>query len=88
MSHPQNAFRQNIIQMQETARNSLMSLPMGAGSNSQRNSVYSNGMGSDESQIPLTSAGKSSGLRHYVSDDGLSDEGVLMRDRRGEPGRF
>ena len=76
------------MQMQETARHSLMSLPMGAGSNSQRNSVYSNGMGSDESQIPLTGASKSSGLRHYISDDGLSDEGVMMRDRRGDQGRF
>ena len=74
--------------MQETARNSLMSLPMGA-SNSNRESVYSNQMGSDESQVPLTGAGKSSGLRHYVSDDRLNDDddGLMMRDRQN-PGRF
>ena len=68
--------------MQETARNSLMSLPMGNSNN--RESVYSNQVGSDESQIPLTGAGKSSGLRHYVSDDGFNDndDGVMMRDRK------
>ncbi|THH32302.1 hypothetical protein EUX98_g1895 [Antrodiella citrinella] len=84
----QNAFRQNIIQMQETARNSLMSLPLGpGGGNSQHNSMY----GSDESQIPLTGGSKSSGLRHYVSDDGFydqdEDDGVVMRDRK-DPSRF
>lgn len=59
--------------MQETARNSLMSLPIGM--NSQRESMYSrDGINSEDSQIPiLHSANKSSGLRHYVSDDGLGD---------------
>ncbi|TCD71624.1 hypothetical protein EIP91_007371 [Steccherinum ochraceum] len=90
----QNAFRQNILQMQETARNSLMSLPIGANGtnpNSQRNSLYSSngGMGSDESQMPLTGGNKGSGLRHYVSDDGFHDDdgGVVMHSRP-DPGRF
>jgi len=81
----QNAFRQNIMQMQETARNSLMSLPMGpGGGNSQRNSMY----GSDESQTPLTARGKSSGLRHYVSEDGFYEQDDdALRDRK-DPSRF
>ncbi|CAL1707395.1 unnamed protein product [Somion occarium] len=76
----QNAFRQNIIQMQETARHSLMSLPMGG---SQRNSMYSrDGVTSEDSQMPmLHAASKSSALRHYVSEEGLSgsEESIMMK---------
>ncbi|KAH8078066.1 hypothetical protein BXZ70DRAFT_961963 [Cristinia sonorae] len=80
----QNAFRQNLLQMQETAHHSLMSGPAG----SQRNSLYSNGIGSDESQVPLTGKSTASGLRHqYASDDGMSDEGVLLHERK-DMGRF
>ncbi|KAI0081314.1 hypothetical protein K474DRAFT_1656818 [Panus rudis PR-1116 ss-1] len=81
----QNAFRQNILQMQETARNSIMSMPI-SGANSQRNSLYSrDGINSEDSQMPmLHAANKSSGLRHYVSDDGLGDseESIMMKSDR------
>ncbi|KAI0790834.1 hypothetical protein C8Q75DRAFT_760909 [Abortiporus biennis] len=83
----QNAFRQNIMQMQETARHSLMSLPMNGGS--QRSSIYNrDGINSEDSTLPMLQAGsKSSGLRHYVSEEQLgggSDENMVMN--QGEKG--
>ncbi|OCB90650.1 hypothetical protein A7U60_g2085 [Sanghuangporus baumii] len=65
----QNAFRQNIMQMRDTARASLLSLPNGAsgsGSNSARSTLYSRDGGSDESNMPIlqNSGTKGSGLRH------------------------
>ncbi|KAI8994084.1 hypothetical protein BD414DRAFT_565903 [Trametes punicea] len=84
----QNAFRQNILQMQETARNSLMSFtPTG----SPRSTMYGRDqVQSEDSQMPmLHGASKSSALRYYVSDDGSqiddrSDEDLMMRRR--DPG--
>lgn len=72
----QNAFRQNIMQMQETARMSLMSLPL-PGNASQRTSLYSrDGINSEDSQVPmLHAASKSSALRNYVSDADVGDDG-------------
>lgn len=74
----QSAFRQNIIQMQETARHSIMTLSAGA---SPRDTMYSkDAISSEDSHMPmLHSAAKSSGLRHYVSDDGMgSEESIIM----------
>ncbi|KAF9222537.1 hypothetical protein BS17DRAFT_783008 [Gyrodon lividus] len=77
----QNAFRQNILQMRETARTSILSLP-GQGSN--RSTVYSR-VGSEESSAPMIqhTATKASGLRQYISDDGsVYDEGITMQSGR------
>jgi hypothetical protein len=88
----QSAFRQNILQMQETARHSLMSLPS-PGLNSARSTMYSReGVNSEDSQIPmLQPTSKSSALRHQLSDDGFdgSEESIVIQrvDRR-EPERF
>lgn len=85
----QNAFRQNIIQMQETARSSLMSLPTGATGGSPRSTLY--GVNSEDSQVPLTAQSKTSALRHQFSDDGLDggeDSIMIQRVDRKDPGRF
>ncbi|KAI0768849.1 hypothetical protein BD413DRAFT_562125 [Trametes elegans] len=90
----QNAFRQNIMQMQQTARNSLMSFTPTGGS--PRSTIYGReGLQSEDSQAPmLHAASKSSALRYYVSDDGSqfddkSDEDLMMRRRdNGEGNRF
>ncbi|KAI0373519.1 hypothetical protein BV20DRAFT_989308 [Pilatotrama ljubarskyi] len=81
----QNAFRQNIMQMQETARNSLMTFTPGG---SPRSTMYGRDqVQSEDSQVPmLHAASKSSALRYYVSDDGSqiddrSDEDLMMRRR-------
>lgn len=86
----QNAFRQNILQMQETARHSLMSIP---GNHSPRSTVYSReGVHSEDSQMPmLTPTSKSSALRHQFSDDGFdaSEESiVIQRVDRKDGNRF
>ncbi|KIJ67911.1 hypothetical protein HYDPIDRAFT_173663 [Hydnomerulius pinastri MD-312] len=78
----QNAFRQNILQMRETARASILSLP-GQG-NSNRSTMYSRAA-SEESSTPMMqhSATKASGLRQYISDDGsVYDEGITMQSGR------
>ncbi len=87
-SPPQNAFRQNIMQMQETARHSLMSFNTPGGSPRSSQMIPS-----EDSGAPMThGANKSSALRYYVSDDGSqmddrSDEDLM---RKGDPnaGRF
>ena len=75
----QNAFRQNILQMQETARHSLMSLPP----NSARSTVYSReGVGSEDSQMPMLQVtSKTSALRHELSEDGfdISEESIVIQ---------
>ncbi|KAI0633879.1 hypothetical protein C8Q77DRAFT_1057078 [Trametes polyzona] len=90
----QNAFRQNIMQMQETARTSLMDFTPGA---SPRSTLYGREqLQSEDSQAPmLHQASKSSALRYYVSDDGSqiddrSDEDLMMRrrDPQGHGERF
>lgn len=87
----QNAFRQNILQMQETARHSLMSLP--GGPMSARSTMYSrDGVNSEDSQIPMLSAtSKTSALRHQLSDDGFdgSEESIMIqRVDRKDSDRF
>lgn len=68
----QYAFRQNILQMRETARTSILSLP-GHGSN--RSTMYSRAASaaSDDSASPIPqqqSPYGASGLRNYMVDDG------------------
>lgn len=87
----QNAFRHNIMQMQESARHSLMSL--GATQGSPRSTLYGReGAQSEDSQAPmLNPSSKTSALRHQFSDDGLdaSDESVMVqRAERKDTSRF
>ena len=82
----QNAFRQNIMQMQESARHSLMSL--GAGG-SPRSTIYGrDGVQSESSQMPMLGASsKTSALRHEFSDDGFDaseDSLVIKRSDRSD----
>ncbi|KAI0712940.1 hypothetical protein C8T65DRAFT_646169 [Cerioporus squamosus] len=85
----QNAFRQNILQMQETARHSLMSFNTPGGSPRSSQMIPSE----DSSAPMMHGANKSSALRYYVSDDGSqmddrSDEDLMMRRRDPNAGRF
>ncbi|TFK44656.1 hypothetical protein BDQ12DRAFT_673342 [Crucibulum laeve] len=87
----QNAFHQNLQQMRETARASILSLPNNNGG-SARSTMYSR-ENSDEMNTPIlqNAAPKSSGLRHYMGDDGSSDydDGVVMQSgRKNNDGRF
>lgn len=87
---PQNAFHQNIMQMRETARASVLSLP-GNGANSARSTIYSRDGYSDDSQALMQhTPPKSSGLRNYLPDDSAEyEDGEMMRhseDRKD--GRF
>lgn len=78
----QNAFRQNILQMRDTARTSILSLP---GHGSSRNTMYSRVGESDESSTPMLqqhSPYNASGLRNYVVDDGSGYEDVPGQGRR------
>jgi len=69
----QNSFHQNLSQMRETARTSILSLPAG---NSARSTMYG-GNYSDDSHVPIMQSAtptRMSGLRNYVAEDGNSDE--------------
>lgn len=70
----QNAFRQNILQMHETARNSIFT---GPGSVSRRSALF--GTTTEDPNAPMlqnaSPVPKSSGLRHYVGEDSSSYEG-------------
>ena len=86
----QNAFRQNILQMQETARHSIMNMPQG-GNGSPRSTLYSReGVNSEDSQMPmLAPQSKSSALRHEFSDEGFySEENVMVQRQDGHSNRF
>ena len=80
----QNAFHQNLMQMRETARASIIS-PNQNGISSARSTIYSrDGALSDESQAPImqNAAPKaSSGLRNYLTEDNSSDyeDGMMMQ---------
>jgi hypothetical protein len=75
----QTAFRQNILQMRETARNSILS----QGSLSARSSMLHHhrdrdGGSSDDSHAPIMQyASKSSGLRQATSDDRDDDSSIV-----------
>jgi hypothetical protein len=85
----QNAFHQNLMQMRETARASILSLRNTGGG---RSTDYASRDPSDESHTPiLQSAGpKSSGLRHYLAEDGSSefDDDLMIGNTRKNDGRF
>ena len=76
------------MQMQETARNSLLTLTPGTSPRSS--TMLRDG---DETPMLQHATGKSSGLRYFVSDDSSqvdgdrSEEDLVMR-RRADPGRF
>ena len=77
------------MQMQETARHSLMSFNTPGGSPRSSQMIPS-----EDSGAPMMhGANKSSALRYYVSDDGSqmddrSDEDLMMRKRDPNAGRF
>ncbi|KAJ8481514.1 hypothetical protein ONZ45_g15292 [Pleurotus djamor] len=91
----QHAFHQNLMQMRETARASIIS-PNQNGLSSARSTIYSrDGALSDESQAPImqhaAAAPKtSSGLRNYLTEDTSSDydEGVMMQPTDRKNNRF
>jgi hypothetical protein len=84
----QNAFHQNLMQMREAARTSILSLPNG---NSPRSTIYGGRELSDESGTPILGGGggttKSSGLRHYVGDDS-SDFDDSYSQKKASDNRF
>ncbi|KAF8210141.1 hypothetical protein K438DRAFT_1959422 [Mycena galopus ATCC 62051] len=84
----QNAFHQNLLQMRQTARASILSLPNNGGST--RSTMYSrDGMPSDEAPILQHAAPKGSGLRHYLGDDSSEyDDGMMMEPTSRQEGRF
>ncbi|KAH8119384.1 hypothetical protein DFH11DRAFT_1564710 [Phellopilus nigrolimitatus] len=93
----QNAFRQNIMQMRDTAHASLLSLPLGAntnGSNSARSTLYSREGLSDDSHLPMIqNAGpRGSGLRHQNHADELEgedyDSNNVVRERENDGVRY
>jgi hypothetical protein len=75
----QNALHQNLLQMRETARNSILSLPNHDTSGS---TIY--GANSDDVHAPILqhAAPKGSGLRSYFADDGSSEEGIMTQPMR------
>jgi len=79
----QNAFRQNIMQMRETARSSILSYPRD-GSASNRSSRI--GLNTEDSQIPMLSGrGNPSGLRNqYTDDDRDMDDAYAAGARQGQ----
>jgi len=84
----QNAFRQNIVQMQESARASVFSA-----TNSRRSTMF--GVQTEDSQAPMLQHGArgTSGLRYGVSEDCVSyrddsveeNEGLVMRNPFDNP---
>ncbi|KAI0063657.1 hypothetical protein BV25DRAFT_402475 [Artomyces pyxidatus] len=78
----QNAFRQNIMQMHESARASVLLSPNGA---SRRSTLF--GVNSEDSQMPMlaNAAPKGSGLRYYVGEDSSgSTEQLVMETPYGQ----
>ena len=78
--HPQNAFRQNIMQMHETAQASIFLNP----GSSRRSALF--GVTTEDSQAPMLQydSGPASGLRQLVSEDGsyesaFENEELVMR---------
>jgi len=79
---PQNALRQNIIQLKEVARTSILSLS--ANGNSNRDTICSRA-GSEESSAPILqhSVHKASGLRQqYRTDDYETSYDEMMVQQR------
>jgi hypothetical protein len=85
----QNAFRQNIMNMRQSARDSILTLPRN-GNVSNRSTMYSF---SEDSQTPILAHGpvKSSGLRQqYYDDNSVNDydEGMMIPPEQRHDGRF
>ena len=81
------------MQMQETARHSLLGYSPGGGGSS----LYGReGLASEDSGAPMLQppTAKGSGLRYYVADDGSqidenrSDEDLIVRRREMDGNRF
>ncbi|KIK03490.1 hypothetical protein K443DRAFT_676671 [Laccaria amethystina LaAM-08-1] len=86
----QNAFHQNLLQMRETARASILSLPNQSGTSPQ-STLYGGRDLSDELNTPIlqNAAPKASGLRHYLADDNSEyDSGSMMQPTKKVEGRF
>lgn len=85
----QNAFRQNIMNMRQSARDSILSLPR---NQSNRSTMYSHDGGSEDgSQIPIIAhaATKASGLRQqYYDDHSEYDESANHEGVQQQEGRF
>ncbi|KAJ7594785.1 hypothetical protein C8J56DRAFT_821765 [Mycena floridula] len=79
----QNAFHQNLLQMRDTARASILSLP-------GHQSNLSDGGMSDESHAPMlqNAAPKASGLRYTADDASSIDESLMMQPQMRADGRF
>jgi len=90
----QNAFRQNILQMRETARNSVLSMGQQSGTTSNRSSTLYQPRereGSDDSHAPILqyAAGKPSGLRRPTDEeDDSSIIGMPQAQVNYNGGRF
>jgi len=86
----QNAFRQNILQMRDTATH-ILAQPTTTPP-SRRSTIYGGSQESHSSILPHGAA-KSSGLRHYLSDEGSDFDDNLMNTEpmpieRRPDGRF
>ncbi|TEB38191.1 hypothetical protein FA13DRAFT_1751902 [Coprinellus micaceus] len=73
----QNAFHQNLMQMRDAARASIMDLPNGSSPRSDFRDLP------DDSQGP-----KASGLRHYYNDDSYDSDDPTSHGVRKMEGRF
>jgi len=87
----QNAFRQNIMNMRQSARDSILSLPKNGNLSNRSSAMYSHDGGmSEDSQAPMIAhaATKSSGLRQEYYDDGSTDYDHDMPQAGRHEGRF
>jgi hypothetical protein len=85
----QNAFRQNIMNMRQSARDSILSLPKNGNFSNRSSAMYSHDGGmSEDSQAPMMAhaATKASGLRQQYYDDTEYDDGMVTEQRHD--GRF
>lgn len=81
----QNAFRQNIMQMRETARSSIMSYPRDGASSNRSSRI---GLNTEDSQVPmLSSRGNPSSLRNQFTDEQDGDNVYAMGNRQGHTPR-
>ena len=85
------------MQMRDTARASLLSLPMVGntnGTNSARSTLYSQGMGSDESHLPILqgSVGRGSGLKHQNYKEDVDsyeyENATVVKERENDGLRY
>jgi len=78
----QNAFRQNIMQMRETARSSILTYPRDGASSNRSSRI---GLNTEDSQVPmLSSRGNPSSLRNQFTDDQDGDDMYAASNRLGQ----